>query len=400
MSVRRRKWVTRSGEHREAWIVDYVDATGVRHIETFGRKKDADDYHGTVRVDVRSGVHTPKNKSITVVEAAADWINYVKLEKRERSTVDQYRQHVALHIAPRIGRERLANLTTPRINKFRDDLLAGMSRAMAKKVLTTFKSLLRDAKRRGNVAQNVALDVQIKADKRGKKKLKVGVDIPTTEEIKRIISVASDDVRPLLLVAIFAGLRSSELRGLTWADVDLKAGEIHVRQRVDRYNVVGKPKSESGNRAVPIGPMVVNALRGWKLRCPKGDHNLVFPNGVGNFENHSNLVQRVLCPLQIAAGVTIPVKDANGKQKRDEEGRPMVEAKYRGLHALRHFYASWCINRKADGGLELPAKVVQERLGHSSILMTADIYAHLFPRTDSGKELAEAERALFGVNGV
>jgi integrase len=42
---------------------------------------------------------------------------------------------------------------------------------------------------------------------------------------------------------------------------------------------------------------------------------------------------------------------------------------------LRHFYASWCINRRADGGLELPLKVVQARLGHASIQMTADRFA-------------------------
>jgi hypothetical protein len=68
------------------------------------------------------------------------------------------------------------------------------------------------------------------------------------------------------------------------------------------------------------------------------------------------------------------------------------EAKYKGLHALRHFYASWCINRRVDGGLELPIKVVQARRGHASIQMTADTYGHLFPRGDDGAELAAAER--------
>jgi integrase len=79
------------------------------------------------------------------------------------------------------------------------------------------------------------------------------------------------------------------------------------------------------------------------------------------------------------------------------------EAKYTGLHALRHFYASWLINRKADDGLELPLKTVQDRLGHSSVLMTSDVYGHLFtsdvyghlfPRTDDGREMAEAEKLL------
>jgi integrase len=52
--------------------------------------------------------------------------------------------------------------------------------------------------------------------------------------------------------------------------------------------------------------------------------------------------------------------------------------------------------RKADGGLELPGKVVQERLGHSTIGMTMDTYGHLFPRGDDAAELAAAERLLLG----
>ena len=69
--------------------------------------------------------------------------------------------------------------------------------------------------------------------------------------------------------------------------------------------------------------------------------------------------------------------------------------KYTGLHSLRHFYASWCINSPEHGGQGLPPKAVQERLGHSSIVMTMDIYGHLFPASDDAhKRLADAERAL------
>jgi len=59
-------------------------------------------------------------------------------------------------------------------------------------------------------------------------------------------------------------------------------------------------------------------------------------------------------------------------------------------------YASWLINRTKDGGLGLPLKTVQQRLGHSSILMTSDVYGHLFPAVDDGSEMAEAERLLLG----
>src|SRR5262245_20004555 len=118
--------------------------------------------------------------------------------------------------------------------------------------------LLKDAQRRGSVAQNVALPVSIRKDKRGERKLEVGVDIPTPDEIKRILHAATGRVRPFLITATFTGLRASELRGLRWGDVDLKRGELHVRQRADRYNEIGKPKSKSGSRTVPLGPLVLN----------------------------------------------------------------------------------------------------------------------------------------------
>jgi len=377
MSVRKRTWMTRKGEQKEVWIVDYVDQNGERHIQTFERKKDADEYHATVKVEIGKGIHTPHSKSLTVADAAENWIKYVELEKRERTTVVQYRNHVDNHINPRLGREKLAKLTTPRIQAFRDDLLAALSRAQAKKVLTSLKSLLKDAQRRGHVAQNVALGVSIKRDNRDKSKLKVGVDIPTPDEVKRIIHAATGRMRPFLIVAVFTGLRSSELRGLRWDDVDLEAKELHVRQRADRYNQFGKPKSEAGERVIPLGPMVVNTLREWRLACPKGELGLVFPSTVGKIWGHAGIV---LCmwPVLVAAGVV------------DEKG----EAKYTGLHSLRHFYASWLINRKADGGLELPAKTVQARMGHSSVVITMDTYGHLFPTTDDGSELAAAEKAL------
>ena len=377
MAVRKRVWVTKSGERKEAWIVDYVDQAGDRHIETFSRKKEADAFRDSVGVNVRAGTHTPVSKSITVAEAAEDWITAVELEGREASTLAQYRQH-AKHITDRIGDLRLANLTAPGVNTFRDNLLATMSRAMARKVLASLKSMLRDAQRRGNVAQNVALGVKrIDADKRDDK-LKVGIDIPTTDDIKILVAALPTYWRPVLLTAIFTGLRSSELRGLRWQDVDLKRGELHVRQRADRYNVIGRPKSKAGNRTVPLGPLVLNVLREWRLVCPKGELGLVFPSATGRIARHNNLV-RAFKRTMHTAGLVNPA------------GKP----KYTGLHALRHFYASWCINPVERGGQGLPPKVVQELLGHSSIVMTMDTYGHLFPRNeDADQKLAAAERAL------
>ena len=395
MSVRKRAWTTSKGEQKEAWVVDYVDQTGKRRLKTFSKKKVADNFAATANVEIRAGVHTADSASVTIAEAGKLWLETGVQAGLERTTIDAYRQHLRLHIEPYLGNMKLSQLSAPMVREFMDRLARGdmpegaapepRSPAMVRKVRVSLSSLLSDAQERGLVSRNVVRELrrtrhrgaERRAERREKGRLKAGLDIPTREEIKAIVEAVKGRWRPILLTAIFCGLRASELRGLRWSDVDLDKRELHVRQRADRYSAIGKPKSESGERTVPLTPIVVNALREWKLACPKSDLGLVFPTGAGNVENHSNIMHRGLRPTLINAGVTTG------------DGRP----KY-GLHAFRHFYASWCINRRADGGLELPAKVVQERLGHSSIMMTMDVYGHLFPRGDDSEELAAAERSL------
>jgi integrase len=137
----------------------------------------------------------------------------------------------------------------------------------------------------------------------------------------------------------------------------------------------------------------VNALKEWRIACPKRNTgkpikelHFVFPNGAGNVERLANIAQRQWHPLQIAAGVVAPTTD--------DEGKPVMRAKYSGLHALRHFFCSWCAARTQDGGLGLPLKTVQVRMGHSTIAMTADRYGHLFPSQDDAEVLAAGEAAL------
>ena len=391
MSVRRRTWTTPNGEQREAWVVDYADQQRERHLKTFARKKDADAYHAKVAVDVRAGIHTPDSRSITVATAGQLWLESATNAGLERATLAGYRQHLKFHIAPLIGEVKLAQLTMPGVRGFEDRLAKDRSPVMVRIVMRSLGAILADAQERGLVAQNVVRNLrrglrtgsETRADRRQRGKLKVGVHIPTPTEIGAIVAQLKGPRRPLLLTAILTGLRASELRGLRWEDIDLKRAILHVRQRVDRYQKIGPLKSEAGERTVPLPPMLVNTLREWKLACPKSELDLAFPNQRGNPHVLTDIISRSFHPAQIAAGVV----NARGR------------AKYGGLHALRHFYASWCINRRVDGGLELPLKLVQARLGHASIQMTADRYGHLFPSADDGAELAAAEKTLWGSAG-
>lgn len=410
MSVRKRTWTTK-GVEKSAWVVDYADAQGKRRLKTFDRKKEADQFAATATVEVREGVHVADSASATVVQAGRLWVAAKSRAGRERSTVDQYRQHLELHIGPCIGETRLNALTLPALRQFEERLLdEGRSPAMVRKVVVSLGSLLADAQERGLVARNVVREMRgrrgaadTKAAKRARGKLKVGVDIPSPAEIKAIVEALQGRWRPVLLTAVFTGLRASELRGLRWVDVDLDRKVLHVRQRADRYDDIGRPKSEAGEREVPLPPIVVNTLREWRLVCPRRDTGrkdeqgepikeleLAFPNGQGKVESLGNMINRGLVPTQKRAGITVDTGQV------DEEGRPILAARYTGMHALRHFYASWCINRPQDGGLGLPPKVVQERLGHATINLTMDTYSHLFPRGEDADEMAAAERSLLG----
>jgi integrase len=368
---------------REAWIVDYFIGPH-RHIKTFSKKKDADAYHAKVAVEVGAGTHTAPSRSLLLSEAAQRWLAFVEGEGRERTTVAAYEQHVRLHINPRLGRYKLAVLSAPNVQAFCDDMIVSkVSKPMRRKVLVTLKTLLRHAERHGFVAKNVALAVKIARDKRHEKKLVVGEDIPTREDVRRLIEEATTlRSRATLMVAAFAGLRASEIRGLRWGDVDIK-GEpctITVGQRADRYGVIGSTKSASSRRTIPIAGMVANTLREWRLQCPRSDLDLVFPTAAGKVQSLANMSKTALEVPQRKLGIV----DAAGKHRY-------------GLHSLRHYFASWCINRRADGGRELPAKNVQHLMGHSSIAITLDRYSHLFPSGDDSGALDAAVQAVFSV---
>ncbi len=125
---------------------------------------------------------------------------------------------------------------------------------------------------------------------------------------------------------------------------------------------------------MPLAPIVKNTLREWKLKCPKGELGLVFPNGKGNIEFHSNLYRRGFGATQCAAKLT------------DDPDKP----KY-GPHAFRHAAASLFIEQ------EFTPKRVQVVMGHSSIQITYDIYGHLFPSPeDDARAMEQIEARLLG----
>jgi integrase len=377
MSTRKRTWKTAAGT-KVAWLADYRDKDGKRRAKTFERKKDADAWLAQTKVDIKSGTHVPESASITLKEAADLWLN--RPGNRERSTQKSYKEHVA-HIPPHLGRLKLTKVDGPTCEKFKDHLLQRperpLSEAMARKVMTSLRGILGNAQRLGYVGTNAAAGVKFDRSSRHKVKLKAGQHLPSKQEAHAMLNAAEGRWRPVLTVLLFCGLRASELRGLTWGAVDFEAKTLRVEQRANLWGEIGSPKSEAGQRTVPLSSMVHNALREWYLSegQPKPDR-LVFPYK-GKIETHLHLWREIMA-VQRDAGIV----NAEGKAKYD-------------VHSLRHWFASYAIE------LGFTPKRLQELLGHSSVAMTFDLYGHLFPSAEDDAAKFEAgERAFLQIVGA
>ena len=288
MSVRKRTWNSPSGEPKEAWVVDYVDQQGDRHLKTFAKKRDADAHHALVGVTVRAGTaHRRQQERHRRQREAMSGLESCEAAGFERTSLVAYRQRADLHIvADPWGAAALA-IDGPRWCGA--SRIAGPGRALARHGARcaggALGGILADAQERGLVgtergllaAQEPSLAPRRERQRQAQDRRRVCRLTRRDPRDRRCARHRGRALRPLLLTGIFTGLRASELRGLRWSDVDLKRGELHVRQRADRYGKIGRPKSEAGERTVPLPPMVIAALREHYLACPKRSSASPFP---------------------------------------------------------------------------------------------------------------------------
>lgn len=386
MAIRKRQWTAPDGTPKQAWLVDCRDQAGKRRSKQFARKKEAEAYADQAKQEVRQGRHTHDRDSVTVAVAADLWISAGEAEGLERSTIKRYRELARVHIVPKFGTLKLSTLTAAQVQEWRQELLLSQSRSMASKIIRALSAILSNAMSIGAIAQNVAAGVKVGRLKREAEKIVP----PDRSDLKRLIKAASDTERPLILTAIRTGLRSSELRGLRWQDIDLDAATVTVCQRADQWGEIGPPKSEAGRRTIPIPPELVKELKVWKLRSPPSKLGLAFPSTTGTPLRHNNLLRRLYFPLQVRAGLGVPRLDKAGAPMVDEEGEPILTGKY-GFHALRHAAASGWIESRID------LKRLQVWIGHENIQLTLDTYGHLLADQERDAELAlQASRDLFG----
>jgi len=185
-----------------------------------------------------------------------------------------------------------------------------------------------------------------------------------TEEQARLFleAVVESSYHELFTVALYTGMRRSELLGLTWKDVDLYLAQLSVTQTLHRLSsggfVFGKPKTVKSRRTIALPPTVCILLRQLKERqigerlllgLKLQDDDLVFAKPDG----------KPLDPSSVTHAFRRVIKRA---------GLPSLR-----FHDLRHTHASLMLKQG------IHPKIVSERLGHSSIGITLDTYSHVMP---------------------
>ena len=307
----------------------------------------------------------------TAGDYLARWVVSVRARVRA-ATHREYSRHVRTYWTPAIGRIPLTRLTPAHVEKVIAELLErALSPVTVRSARTTLRRALHDAQRDGLVTRNVAaLARPPRLEHREMRSLGAG-------DVGRLISsTAEDPFGPLWAVAATTGLRLGEVLGLGWDDVDLSARKLVVRRSLARAYGGGyelaEPKTSRSRRTVMLPTSAIDALRRQKAR--QAEARLA---AGGAWQDRAGLV------FTDAIGRPMQPRTV-GKAWRTTSDRLGLDVR---LHDLRHTAASLML------GAGVPLKVVSEALGHSSIAITADVYAHVTP--DLRREAADAiDRAL------
>ena len=283
------------------------------------------------------------------------------------ATIRQHEMIVRRHLIPAFGHRLLTGLTPSDVDAYLERL--ELDPQTKRHHRATLRRALAMAVRDGLVSRNVAaLSTAPRMQKAERTYL-------TTAQVRHLIAEArSERLWPLWTLIATTGLRVSEALGLAWSDMDLTAGTVTVSRQLARLD--GKwtrtqPKTRRSRRTIPLTPPAIDALHEQRLRQDheRGDHPrpidaLVFTTPRGQPIHSTNILPAWYATLR-------------------RLGLPKITT-----HDLRHSAASMML---AAG---IPLAVIADILGHSTMRVTADLYAHVGTelRRDAVDRLAEALR--------
>ena len=356
--------IRKRGKAKDSWTVvmnmGYDPVTGKRRQvwrTVRGTKREAQELLVNLLHQRQTGVDAPTGR-LTVGDFLERWLRDYAQPNTAPKTLRRYSEIVHIHLVPLLGDIPLSKLRPLHVQRAYAEVASkGLSAQTALHCHRVLREALKHAVRWQLLSRNPADAVE------PPKVARREITAPTLEELRRLTTAADITAYGVLVhVALLTGLRLGELLGLRWQDVDLERHGLHVRQSCQWLSGHGytfrQPKTYRSVRPVSLSPLTVERL--------KRHHASQLEERLAAGPAYQNL------DLVFATPIGRPIYPGT---LRANWLRILGEAGLRHLrfHDLRHAHASLMLQNG-----EHP-KVVSERLGHSTVAITMDLYSHVMP---------------------
>lgn len=358
------------------------NVTGKRKQKCFtfcGKKKEAEKFLTEKLRELDTGILID-TKKMKFTEYLDYWIKEACENKLSITTLDGYKQNIEKHIKPYLGNLEVEKITPLHLQNFYTDRLKngrlnGKGGLSNKTVVTLHRIIhraLEQAVKWQLVIRNVANSVE------PPKPQKYKASFLNEEQTNKLMEIAKHtDIYIPIIIAIYTGMRRGEILGLMWSNVNLEKGYILVDKALystSKGLQISSPKTDKSIRKIAIPKTLVKELKRNKINQMKDKLKL----GASYQENDMVCCNRdgsLINPKSFSRKFHTLLKSNN---------LPLVR-----FHDLRHSHASLLVK------LGVQPKVISERLGHSNISITMDLYSHIYEETD--KEVANMfEKMLVG----
>ncbi len=313
-----------------------------------GNKKEADKFLTEKLNEIENGIFVD-SKNMTLAEYLNYWYEQCCVTKLSPTTYESYKRNIDKYIIPNLGNIKLSNLLPLQLQNFYNILSETLSNTSIVYIHRILHSALNQAMKWDLVIRNVSNNVE--PPKREKYKATILDSIQTTQLIS---AVKATYIYIPVMIALSTGMRRGEVLGLTWNNVDLESATLKVVQAVYPTKsglVVLPPKTKTSVRKISLPPTLVEILR---------EHR-----------NKNAHISTYVCTLE--DGTLISPSSLNHKFKQILKDNNLPSIRF---HDLRHSHASLLLSQGVQ------AKVISERLGHSNINITMDIYSHIYEATN------------------
>ena len=313
------------------------------------------------RNQISKGLYT-ENRNLTLEKYFAEWIERKKTTTKE-NTLLTYKSFYQKHLNPTLGNRKIISIERREVQKLQSDLLEVLNPNTINIVFKVLRAVLNDAVKDRIITENVASGIKtVKADQEKATDTKHRALTPE-EQAAFMNALQGNYYYNFIALMLYTGIRSGEASALLWSDIDYKNNVIHISKTLTRdskrkYVIGNTPKTESGNRIIPLNDDIEKVLEQQKAI----NKILPFPT--------TNIFATINDKLVTAQQVNKAISDT--LKALDQDGHHIEPFT---SHALRDTFATRYIEQ---GGNMNTLKVL---LGHSSITMTMDLYAHVLPDT-------------------